>query len=259
MRGAGNPGQPARGTDVRPASPDVSAIITFHREGLLAHKSLLSLGRCRAAAERSGLRVEIVATLDRADAETTRIVQAMRGPGQPDVLVPLEVGDLGLSRNAGIARAQGGHVLICDGDDYLSANFITRCMETLAASGEPAIAHPELVITFEAEHAIWWQTGSDAPGFDPACMLAMNPWNACCFAPREIFLQTPYTLARPGETGFGFEDWHWNSETLASGHPHLVAAGTVHYVRKKAAGSLNIAHATQRSLIPPTRLFDLRP
>lgn len=243
---------------MQPTTPDVSAVITFHREGLLAHKSLLSLGRCRAAAARSGITVEIVATLDRADAETERVVQAFHGHGQPDHLLRPDVGDLGLSRNAAIAQARGRHVLVCDGDDYLSANFIIRCIETLAHAGDSAIVHPELVMTFDAEHAMWWQTGSDAPDFDPACMLAANPWNACCFAARDIFLQTPYVLARAGETGFGFEDWHWNCETLAKGHPHLVAAGTVHYVRKKASGSLNAAHAAQRALIPPTRLFGIR-
>ena len=239
--------------------PDVSAVITFHREGLLAHKSLLSLGRCREAAARCGITLEIIATLDRADPETERVVVAFQGSGQPDQLLRLDVGDLGLSRNAAIASARGRRVLVCDGDDYLSADFVVRCHEMLEQAGDSAIVHPQLVITFEAEHAMWWQSGSDMPGFDPACMLAMNPWNACCFGARDIFLETPYALARPGETGFGFEDWHWNCETLAKGHPHLVAAGSVHYVRKKASGSLNVAHATRNALIPPTRLFDIHP
>lgn len=237
------------------ATPDVSAVITFHREGLLAHKSLLSLGRCCAEVERSGISIEIIATLDRADEETNRVVQAFHGPGRPDKLLHLDVGDLGLSRNAAIAQARGRYVLICDGDDYLSANFIARCMETVAQVDTPAIAHPELVVTFGNEHALWWQIGSNAPDFHSDCMLTINPWNSCCFAEREIFIRTPYVLARPGESGFGFEDWHWNCETLSKGHPHLVAAGTVHYVRKKATGSLNNAHASRHALIPPTALF----
>jgi hypothetical protein len=258
MPGAGSRELAAGPIDVQPLPPDVSAIITFHREGLLAHKSLLSLGRCRATALRSGITLEIIATLDRADPETERVVRAFHGTGQPDHLLPLDFGDLGLSRNAAIASARGRQILICDGDDYLSADFIVRCLETLTRAGDSAIVHPELVITFEGEHAMWWQTGSDAPGFDAACMLAINPWNSCCFAARDIFLQTPYAVARPGETGFGFEDWHWNCETLARGHSHLIATGATHYVRKKATGSLNIAHASQRALIPPTRLFGIR-
>ena len=237
--------------------PDVTALITFHREGLLAHKSLLSLQRCRAAAQQAGISLEIVATLDRGDQETTRVITAHSDAGGIDRLLHLECGDLGLSRNEGVRAASGQRILICDGDDYLSADFIVRCIEAASRQAPDVILHPQLILTFEAETNIWWQTGSDQPSFDPACMLVRNPWNACSFAARDVYLATPYAEARPGESGFGFEDWHWNCETLALGHAHLVAARTVHYVRKKATGSLNNAHASQEALIPPTSLFDL--
>lgn len=236
-------------------TPDVTAVITFHREGLLAHKSLLSLQRCRDAARGKGICVEIVATLDRADQETARVVTGHRDGGLIDRMLELHCGDLGTSRNHAIRAASGSWILICDGDDYLSADFIVRCLETASESGRSPVLHPELIVTFGAETGLWWQTGSDAQAFDPACMLVTNPWNACSFALRSIYLETPYALARPGESGFGFEDWHWNCETLALGHPHLIAPGTVHYVRKKSAGSLNAAHSGNRALIPPSRLF----
>ncbi|MET3010232.1 glycosyltransferase [Stenotrophomonas koreensis] len=234
--------------------PEVSAVITFHKEGLLAHKSLLSLLRCKLAAEKRGITMEVIATLDQADGETTRIVSRHREAGLINQVLELQCGDLGLSRNAAIGSAAGHWVLICDGDDYLSSNFIIRCMES-AAGNEHAIFHPELIVTFDVETGIWWQTGSDAVNFDADCMLITNPWNACSFAARGTYLQIPYTLARPGESGFGFEDWHWNCETLSQGHPHLIAERTVHYVRKKRVGSLNNAHASNSALIPPTQLF----
>jgi len=233
---------------------DVTAVITFHSEGLLAHKSLMSLRRCKLAASQRNIVVEVIATLDRADEETARIVTDQYRSGLIDRILALEYGDLGLSRNAAIRAATGRWILICDGDDYLSADFIVRSVDA-ATGDENAILHPELVVTFEAENGLWWQTGSNAADFDPACMLVTNPWNACSFAARTTYLRTPYALARPGETGFGFEDWHWNCETLALGHPHLIINGTVHYVRKKSAGSLNNAHSGNHALIPPTRLF----
>ncbi|PKH70715.1 hypothetical protein CXF96_06660 [Stenotrophomonas sp. Betaine-02u-21] len=238
--------------------PQISAVITFHREGLLAHKSLLSLRRCILAAERRGIAVEVVATLDNADSETSRIVAMHRDTGLIDQLLEVHCGDLGLSRNAAILSARGTWILICDGDDYLSAGFITRCWDT-AAGDEHVILHPELIVTFGAETGIWWQTGSNAAEFDANCMLVTNPWNSCSFGAKDIYLETPYVLARPGESGFGFEDWHWNCQTLALGHPHLIAEKTAHYVRKKESGSLNNAHAGNRALIPPTRLFAPRP
>ncbi|WP_075675443.1 glycosyltransferase family A protein [Stenotrophomonas sp. TD3] len=237
---------------------DVTAIITFHREALLAHKSLLSLQRCRMAANSAGISLEVVATLDRADEETTRIVHSHLANGCVDRVLHLDCGDLGLSRNQAVLASSGARILICDGDDYLSADFLIRCHQRAEALPGSAILHPELIVTFEAETGLWWQTGSDAVDFDPACMLTVNPWNACSFARREIYLELPYAKARPGESGFGFEDWHWNCETYARGHAHVIAERTVHYVRKKRSGSLNNAHASQNALIPPTRLFDLQ-
>ena len=238
-------------------SPAVSVVITFHGEGLLAHKSLLSLGRCAATAQQNGESVEIIATLDRPDSETDRVVRSYDAPGRPDQILALDAGDLGISRNAAIQASNGRWILICDGDDYLSADFIVRSLLAIREVGDKAILHPELVVHFGLENSLWWQVGDDDPAFEPACLLACNPWNSCCFASRSTFLGTPYRLARPGESGFGFEDWHWNSETLARGHPHRIAEGTMHYVRKKTHGSLNLNHAAHNALIHPTQLFDM--
>jgi len=244
----------ARTTGGRPC---VSIIITFHREGLLAHKSLLSVGRCAAAAERDRERVEIIATLDRPDGQTDRVVRSYDAAGRPDRILALDIGDLGLARNAAIQESRGRWVLICDGDDYLSEHFIVRSLSAIQGLSDDTVLHPELVVHFGVENSLWWQVGDDDPAFDPACLLACNPWNSCSFASRSVYLQTPYRLARPGESGFGFEDWHWNCETLALGHAHRIAKGTVHYVRKKIQGSLNLNHAAHNALIHKTRLFDM--
>lgn len=240
-------------------APDVSVVITFHNEGLLAHKSLLSLSRCRASAERSGLGVEIIATLDRADKETERVVRGHDSLGKPDILLPLNVGDLGTARNNAVQMTSGRWVLVCDGDDYLSEDFISRCVQDAAKFDENTILHPELIVFFDGWHAIGWQTGDDSPDFDPACMLVCNPWNSCSFAQRSLYTSIPYVHARPGESGFGFEDWHWNCETLARGYSHRIARGTMHYVRRKTRHSLNAAHERHLAVIPPTLLFDFKP
>lgn len=236
-------------------SPDVSVVISFHREGLLAHKSLLSLGRCRVAAAQAGLLIEVIATLDHPDEETERVLRVHDGEGRPDLLLSPNVGDLGESRNHAIRAASGRWILVCDGDDYLSENFIVRCVEASKAAGPDTILHADLIVLFEGWNAISRQTGDDDPAFDSDCMLVCNPWNSCSFAPREVYAAVPYVRARPGETGFGFEDWHWNCETLARGYAHRIADRTVHYVRRKVQGSLNQAHAAHEALIPPTTLF----
>ena len=56
--------------------PVISAIATFHGEGLLAHKTMLGLERVRREAEAQGVSVELVAVLDCADRETKRVVMS---------------------------------------------------------------------------------------------------------------------------------------------------------------------------------------
>lgn len=238
------------------APATVSIVATFHREGLLAHRSLLSMQRCREAALAAGYQVQWVLTLDRADAETTRVVTEFAGLQAQDVVAAIDVGDLGLSRNHAVGLAGGEWIGICDGDDYLSRNWIAASLDALRPAPETSIAHPELIVHFDGEQALSRQLAQRDPDFDPAMMLMVNPWNSCSFALRRIYLDCPYLLSRPGETGFGFEDWHWNCETLARGLEHVIAAQTVHYVRLKRSGSLNRAHAAARALIHPTALFD---
>lgn len=232
-------------------------IVTFHGERLLAHNTLLSLQRSREAATRAGYRVQFVLSLDRADPETRRVVNAFPGLCPGDVVTDVEFGDLGLSRNNAIALASGEFIGICDGDDYFCEGWIRRCVELARAHGPATIWHPEWIVLFEGTQEIYRQVGQSEPGFDRDAMLVVNPWNSCSFAHRDVYRQFPYALARPRETGFGFEDWHWNCETLAHGLRHELAHETLHFVRRKHRGSLNLAHASAGSLIPPTRLFDL--
>jgi hypothetical protein len=235
---------------------DASIVMTCHREGVLAHLSWLALRRCREFAEKSGYSIQFILSLDRADDETTRVVKSLPGLASSDSVVEVDYGDLGLSRNHAIGLADGEYVGICDGDDYLSANWIVRSLESARGAADRTIWHPELIVLFEGWHALSRQVAQDDPAFDRNAMLVMNPWNSCSFAHRTTYLGIPYLASRPGETGFGFEDWHWNCETLAQGFRHCIASETMHFVRRKDSGSLNLAHARNNALIHATKLFD---
>lgn len=233
-----------------------SIIVTFHREGVLAHQSLLALDRCREAARALGHAVQFVLSLDRADAETTRVARSFPGLTDGDVIVEVDYGDLGLSRNNAVNVASGEWIGICDGDDYLSENWMVRCLESARAGDRRGIWHPDLIVLFDGWNALSQQIGQDDPEFDVDAMLVVNPWNSCSFAHRDVYIACPYLVSRPGETGFGFEDWHWNCETLALGYRHLIADKTIHFVRRKESGSLNQAHFSANALIHRSKLFD---
>lgn len=55
--------------------PDISLIMNFHAEDVLAHWSLLGFQRMREFASHHGVSVQLVAVLDRASQTTRRIVR----------------------------------------------------------------------------------------------------------------------------------------------------------------------------------------
>ncbi|WP_187300555.1 glycosyltransferase family 2 protein [Mizugakiibacter sediminis] len=234
----------------------MSAVITFHREGLLAHTTLLSIERCRRFAEEAGLSVEFVITLDNADVETLRVVKGHQALRPGDQLHEVDYRDLSTCRNHAIQHARGRYIGTFDGDDYFSANWIARCVELIRQHGEKFIYHPEIMFAFGAWNAYWWQVDQLDEYYRPGALLITNYWNACAFAARSVFERCPYHVSRVGEAGFGFEDWHWNCETIAHGFVHRLARGTVRFERRKHGGSLNIAHQQVGAVIRPSIFFE---
>lgn len=234
----------------------VSAVITFHGEGVLAHPTLHSIERCRKFAEERGIGVDFVITLDNADAETKRVVTEHPVLRSSDQVHEVSFRDLSSCRNFAIENARGDYVGTFDGDDYFSKNWIARCVELIDVEGEKNIYHPELMLAFGGWNAYWWQVDQLEEYYRPSALLSMNYWNACAFAARSVFEKCPYQVSRVGEAGFGFEDWHWNCETISVGYAHRLARGTARFERRKEGGSLNIAHQLAGAVIKPSRFFE---
>lgn len=136
---------------------DVSLLITFHGEGVLAHSTLNSIERCRRYAEAAGITTEYVWVLDAINDETRQVLMAHPAAGGNVRIVEVAHRDLGASRNSGIDAARGETVAILDGDDYFSTNWIERAWFYLKEYGDQAILHPEFVVNFGAHAAYCWQ------------------------------------------------------------------------------------------------------
>lgn len=236
--------------------PEVSAVVTFHGEGLLAHSTLYSIERCRVWAENMGISVELVITLDNADPETRRVVKEHPVLRDSDQVHEVSYRDLSTCRNHAVAHARGSYIGTFDGDDYFSENWIERCVNLIKVEGEENIFHPEVTVAFGSWNAFWWQIDQLDEYYRPGALLTINYWNACAFASKSVFEVCPYHVSRVGEAGFGFEDWHWNCETIANGFLHRVARGTARFERRKQGGSLNVAHQQAGALIRPSTFFD---
>ncbi|MBB3005778.1 glycosyltransferase [Cupriavidus alkaliphilus] len=233
---------------------DISCIVTLHHEGILAHKTLASIGRAMYFAAANGARTELLLVADRADGETLQYLQ--RSPHlPPDTrILSTDFGDPGLARNHGARQARGEYIAILDGDDLCSENWLASALRQ--ARENPAyIVHPDYNVYFGAERWILRHPDQRDTGFRASQLLVENAWTALCVVRRETLLTIPYRDT-PADSGFGYEDWHWNCDTIAAGLMHVVAADTAHFIRLKVSGSRNAA-ATERSrLIRHSPLFD---
>ena len=236
--------------------PLISAIVTFHSEGLIAHQTLLGLERLRRFADNQGVGVELVTVLDAADAETVRVVSSSPVLRQYDRIIQASNRDPGLSRNLGIQKAKGRFIGIFDGDDYYTENWLIEAMKTVQAKTGDVTVHPEYQITFGSDFCIARSIDMDEQqNYPMANCLSIHPWTACSFGMREMYLKHPYHPADVRQTGFGYEDWHWNLEMVANGFRHVVAHKTAHFYRRKPASRLT-NDISCNAIIPVTTFFD---
>lgn len=233
---------------------DVSLLITFHGEGVLAHSTLNSIERCRKYAEAAGIRTEYVWVLDDVNAETLAVLKSHPAWTGNVQIVEVAHRDLGASRNSGIQLARGSAVAILDGDDYFSTNWIERAWYYLKEFGENTILHPEFVVSFGTHAAYCWQVDQAGKYYVQDGLLVNNFWTSWTFAKRSVYLNCPYSTTNPQKTGFGFEDWHWNCESISMGYVHRLAWGSVGFYRRKKVSLVNSTVASN-ALMPTTNLF----
>ncbi len=233
-----------------------SAVITFHNEGLLAHRTLMSVHLVREYAETRGLNVQMVAVLDAADEWTADVVSRHPTLRKSDVVLHTENADLGTSRNHGIQASSGDFIGTFDGDDLYSESWLFRAWERACAFSHPVVVHPDWLVEFDRA-SVWYQGVRDMsrPWTEPWSLSVSNPWLSCSFAARSVYECVPYARMDVRNTGFGFEDWHWNIQLLAAGIPHVSAAETCLFYRRKDQ-SMSKDMTWLGALTPPLAAFD---
>ena len=236
--------------------PDISAIATFHGEGLLAHKTMLGLERVRREAEAQGVSVELVAVLDCADSETNRVVMSSPILRANDQVLEVSNRDLGASRNSGVCVARGSYIGVFDGDDYYTKNWLIQALAVVESKQGDVIVHPEYVINFGTFHTFTdlWDM-DDRRDYSLANCLALHPWVSCSFGRKDLYLQHPYQRTDFIKTGFGYEDWHWNLELVSQGVRHVTAKKTALFYRRKSVSMLTGMEAAG-VVIRPSEFFN---
>jgi glycosyltransferase involved in cell wall biosynthesis len=240
--------------------PDISMIVTAHREGILAHPSLRSLSIAIEHAVQRGLHVEVVAVLDKPDAITSSTfeealgVDGHLGRVASTKTIVSDFGDPGLARNEGVAAAAADVVGFFDSDNLMSSNWIWRAFEAVTSDSSDLIIHPDYTVAFEGKKNIWQLVGSKDERFRAELLYQFNYWDAFAMARKSIYERFPFEETR-AEWGFGHEDWAWNCVTCAAGIEHRTVAETVLFYRVKNAGSRLQIHEQEESILAPNPLL----
>ncbi len=207
---------------------EITAILNVHREGILAHSSLLSIADARQMAEASGIGVEVLAIADCSDRSTLDTLALAAGVK----VLETSVDDLGLARNVGVGAAKGRYLAFLDGDDLWGRCWLRAAYEAARTESRPVVWHPEACLYFGSKHEPGWLIHPDMEAIegDWVTLGVRNQWTSLSFAPRTTYLEVPYRRTNLAG-GFGKEDWSWNLEVVAHGYLHKPVPGTAHLVR----------------------------
>lgn len=235
---------------------DVSVVLNMHKEALFLAPTLNSLAQCALTAKERGIVVELIAVFDRSDDATRHAFRAHELSAFSRVEeVEVDVGSLGLARNAGVERARGEYVWTSDADDLVSSNSIVALLDTARAHGGSKVAvFLEYLCAFgEQYHNVRYV---DSRYLTAADFAFQHPYVSRIFLSRAAFDDMQYHDLRV-TSGFAYEDWYFNCQLRAAGYEMVVAPDTVIFYRQRAGSLLRQANAASVRLIPHSKLFDV--
>lgn len=232
---------------------DLSIIITAHKEGIIAHKTMLSVFNAIEKIEEAKFTYEIIVHIDNGDVATKDYYSRYLKDKRVRIFEN-NFGDLGTSRSFSSLQARGDFVAFLDGDDLISDNWLVESIKCLKNTKEEVIVHPEAVLNFgyQANYVLAIQKESTTKEQTAILLAGVNPWTSTVAAKRETFEKYPYE--KMGK-GFGYEDYKFNIDTIAGGVKHIIAKDTVFFYRRSGQSMLNSYNSEKRT-IPYSPLFD---
>lgn len=232
---------------------ELSVIVTAHHEGILAHKTILSVLRALEPFDNEGLSYEIVVHIDEGN-EATNTYYSSYVDDARFVIFHNSLGNPADSRNFAIKKARGKYSALIDGDDLISRNWLIDSYNTLKASDTPSILRPQYHFHFgEAEELnhVWIMENSFSKEEDSLILSFYNRWTFPLVASTALLRQHPF---RPSLNGYAYEDWLFNADIRADDIPVNIVPGAVVFYRRRQ-GSITSHH--KGGILEYSELFDI--
>lgn len=232
---------------------DLTAVITAHNEGLVAHKTMLSIFCALERLEKAGYSYEIIVHIDNGDNKTKSYFKRYEKDRRITIF-DNHFGDLGSSRNYAARHSNGRLVAFLDGDDLISDNWFIEGVKMFEKHDDEFVVHPEAVLNFgfNQPSVLTIQKPSLGRDEDTILLVGENRWCSVVMAKRETFQKYPYYIKTPG---CNYEDYVFNIETIEHEVRHRIAKNTVLFYRRSMDSMLSKGNAMFET-IPPVSLFD---
>jgi hypothetical protein len=114
--------------------------------------------------------------------------------------------------------------------------------------------HPAIVASFGAQYSLLKVLNQESDVVANEILLTHNPWGSSILVAKRAIEECPYQRANVKETGFGYEDWHWNLEMLARGYIFVTAPDTALYYRRNP-DSMAARMARANAIVRPSAFF----
>jgi glycosyltransferase involved in cell wall biosynthesis len=210
---------------------DLSVIITAHSEGILIHKTVMSVRRAIESLNEK-YSVEIILHVDNPDTATKEYIEVNKNDMLRNIKIFFnQFGDPSASRNFSVSKAHGKYISVIDADDLMSKNWLRNALDELSKNpGRPSVAHPEYHVFFDTVDYIIRSYEPKDKSSDSLLSVWSNRWSSVIVMSKELFLKYPYPRI---SNGYGYEDWWLNNTLTANDVTNIVVPKTAIFVRRR--------------------------
>ena len=228
---------------------DLTVVVTAHNEGLVVHKTMLSVFEGMKKVEKAGYSCEILVHIDNGDEITKRYFKRY------DKLDGVSVyrnsfDDAGSSKNYLVQRAKGVYVAILEAGDLISSNFFLEAIKLLEGAKESSIVHAEALLEFGIDQPYILSMQDDLLNFEEGVfrLISGDQWGPGIMATKKTLLRCPYLKS---EIGYGKHNYVFNILAFQQNIKHRIAHNTMYFWRKNG-----LVNDFSNEAIPGIELFN---
>lgn len=208
-------------------SVDLSIIVTAHGEGILAHKTMLSVFRSADKLSVDGYTYEIIIHIDKGSDSTINYFKKWYASEKNIRIIESDFGDLALSRNRAVEECGGSYITCIDADDLYSENWLLYALKAVKKQPE-IIARVEYALSF-GNDIVLTHVKKMSKLHMMQSLLVSNYFTSVFMCSRDIYLSHKQKI---NKAPYGFEDWQWTLDTIGSGYKHVAIPKTALFYRK---------------------------